>query len=50
MHVEVSRYSGELSELFEYHGFLGPHVRNAKAENEQKKQVKSGELISSGNW
>ncbi len=49
MHVEVSHYSGELSELFEYHCFFGPHVRKAKAEDEQKKQVKNGELISSVN-
>jgi hypothetical protein len=47
MYVEISRYSGELSELLKYHGLLGPHVRNAKADDEQKKQVKNGQLISS---
>jgi hypothetical protein len=46
MHVEVSRYSGELSELFKYHGFFGPHIRNLKAKDEQEKQAKKREFIS----
>jgi hypothetical protein len=40
MNVEVSRYSGQLTKLFKYHCFLGPHVRKAKAEDKQKQKMK----------
>ncbi len=36
MYVEVSRYSSQLTKLFKYHCFLGPHVWKAETEDEQK--------------
>ncbi len=41
MDMEVSRYSGHLAKLLKYHCFLGPHVRKAKAKDEQKQKTKS---------
>ena len=48
MNVEVSCYSGQLAELFEYYGFLGPRVRKDETEQQEKKKSRHRDFISFG--